>query len=275
MLQGQQVRFDGAAVVRNATGVPVAAADGDARVFAVRRIDDGEFDRLVDQFRVDGSGEYLLDTDRLDPGVYALSYRGTPVRVTGGEGSTVADPVLAAFAVTDAPSATETQITRPDDGDLPVPSDGRLQVTGTTELPPGTQLVVSVRSTGETQPRYVVTERATVGFDGSYVARLGLPARPQAGDTARVTVSRAATGPTGGAALVSLEAWFVSPPDTTTLPPPLSLSPPASTATGTGGESNSSGDPAGEGLVPRVGPLVLVVPLGAIAALLALTLRRG
>jgi hypothetical protein len=284
VLRGQAVALDGSAVVRNATGFPVSGADGDARVFAVRRVADGAFDGIVDQFRVDGTGRYVLETGGFDPGLYALTYEGMPVRVDGGAASVASGPIRAAFVVTDDPATTDTVLGRPAEREVTVPTDERLQVAGSTALPPGTELVVTVRSTGETQPRYVSTERTAVGADGEFAAAVGLPTRPQSSDTARVTVAVAGSGPapTGGA-LARQGVQFVASTDTTSLPPPLSLSPPL-TADGNGTPPASRSPSPGtitdrdQGVFPGplegVGPVAVLVPLGTLAALAALAIRR-
>lgn len=284
IMRGQAVAVDGSVVVRNVTGVPVSAADGDARVFAVRRVRDGEFDGVVDQFRVDGTGRYVLETDRFDAGLYALTYRGMPVGVDGGVASVTTDPIRAAFVLTEDPGITDTALERPAGRGVAVPADERLQVAGSTALPPGTELVVTVRSTGETQPRYVATERSVVGADGEFAAAVGLPTRPQSSDTARVTVAVAGNGlaPTGGT-LARQAVQFVTSTGTTSLPPPLSLSPP-STADGTGSPP-ASGSPSPGTVTDRdgwglpdplggVGPVAVLVPLGTLVALAALAIRR-
>ena len=61
-------------------------------------------------------------------------------------------------------------------------------VSGSASMAPGTELSVRVRSTGDTRPRFLLTQTTTVGPDGRWNVTLDLGDQ-RAGDTFEVTVS--------------------------------------------------------------------------------------
>lgn len=70
------------------------------------------------------------------------------------------------------------------------PSTAEVTLTGTTTLDPGTELLVRVQSTGDTEPAFLRSTTTTVGPDGEWNATFDLSA-VETHDRASVTVSAA------------------------------------------------------------------------------------
>ena len=70
-----------------------------------------------------------------------------------------------------------------EDGDVQVVPEEEAEVSGETNVAPGTDASVRLRSTGDTSPSFVVTEDADIEGDGAFAATFDLSAQEE-GDTA-------------------------------------------------------------------------------------------
>lgn len=128
-----------------------------------------------------------------------------------------------------------------DDGTVTVYPTENATIQGTSDLPAGENLSIRIRSTGETQPRFLKTDTVTVGEDGNFSATFDF-GHHSTNATFAVTVVD------GSKTVAEAEGEVVSEPETTTT------------------------DDSTESLVPGFG---VVAAVGALVALTAGVLFVG
>ena len=130
-----------------------------------------------------------------------------------------------------------------DDGSVTVSPTENATIRGTSSLSAGENLTIRVRSTGDTQPRFLKTDTVTVGEDGNFSATFDFSYHSTNATFAVTVVS-------GSETVAEADGSVVSESTTTTT------------------------DDSTESVVPGFGPVATVGALGALAAGAFLVSRR-
>ncbi|UIP00277.1 surface glycoprotein [Halobaculum sp. CBA1158] len=181
---------------------------------------DGAFYLIVD------SGEIELEDsgNSVEPGdEFNASITVADDRLLGSSDAEDEETVTSSFTV-------EEESTELDSDPVEVEAAEDQQVSGTTNLAPGTELTIRVRSDDGTQPRFFNTQTVTVQADGSFNASFGF-ADQSAEDEFSVTVRQGGSTIASADGLVVESTETTEPPADTTEPPADTTEPPADDTT--------------------------------------------
>jgi surface glycoprotein (TIGR04207 family)/PGF-CTERM protein len=127
----------------------------------------------------------------------------------------------------------EAEATSLDSEPVEVEAAAGQTISGTTNLAPGTELTLRVRSV-DTQPGFYTTETATVQADGTFSATFDVFSEQSAEDTFRVTVLRSGNDLVQADGVVVESTGTATPePTATATPEPTATATPEPTATAT------------------------------------------
>lgn len=242
--QGQRLYFDGSRVVRQATGEYPSRVSASQREFAVRPLhDDNTVGETVKTVTLNRSGATVVSTADLD-GRYVLTYDGKAVAVDGGDGSlrmgvSSADLVACSWLVTDdlaTVDGTFDQMTA--NQTLVLERDSESVVSGSVDLPEGTEVAVSIHGDGA-RP-FLFQLQTTLGPDGQFAERIDL-SEIRDGTPVSVVVTFegntlvSVTGVVGDTTETVTSSSTTTPPSTTPTPPTTATTPGFGPVTALGG----------------------------------------